>query len=70
MKRKPIFLKNPEYHGNPIDKEGSPVTMHWGYDITDFIKDVTGGDETNIIRFDEEISGMKFDIELFITKKK
>lgn len=28
---KPVFLKEPEYHGNPIDSEGgSPVTMHWG----------------------------------------
>ena len=34
---KPIFLNKPEYHGNPVDPEGSPVTMHWGFDIIDFI---------------------------------
>ncbi|HEY3251746.1 MAG TPA: class I SAM-dependent methyltransferase, partial [Ignavibacteria bacterium] len=34
----PIFLNKPEYHGNPIDPKGSPVTMHWGFDIVDFIK--------------------------------
>ncbi len=26
-------LKPPEHHGNPIDRNGSLVTMHWGYDI-------------------------------------
>lgn len=41
---KPIFLKEPEYHGNPVDPEGSPVTMHWGYDIVDFIKSASGMD--------------------------
>ena len=30
-------LKPPEYHGNPVDPEGSLVTMDWGYDITQFI---------------------------------
>lgn len=34
----PIFLKTEEYHGNPVDPKGSPVTMHWGFDIVDFIK--------------------------------
>lgn len=33
----PVFLKTPEFHGNPIDPNGSPVTMHWGFDITHFI---------------------------------
>jgi hypothetical protein len=35
----PIFQKEEEWHGNPINKKGSPVTMHWGYDIVDFIKE-------------------------------
>jgi SAM-dependent methyltransferase len=39
----PIFLFEPEWHGNPIDKKGSPVTIHWGFDIVDFIKEKTGG---------------------------
>jgi SAM-dependent methyltransferase len=38
----PVFLKTPEYHINPIDQSGSPVTMHWGYDIVDFIKEKSG----------------------------
>lgn len=39
---KPVFLKEPEYHQNPVDVNGSPVTMHWGFDIVDFIKDKSG----------------------------
>lgn len=26
-------LAEPEYHGNPINAEGSPVTFHYGYDL-------------------------------------
>ena len=43
----PIFLKNEEWHGNPIDKKGAPVTMHWGFDIIDFIK-INSGLDTKI----------------------
>lgn len=32
-------MKKEEWHGNPMDKRGSPVTMHWGFDIIDFIKE-------------------------------
>jgi SAM-dependent methyltransferase len=32
-----IYIESPEYHGNPISEKGSLVTMHWGYDICDFI---------------------------------
>jgi len=39
-----IFLKNEEWHGNPIDRKGAPVTMHWGFDIVDFIKKNSGLD--------------------------
>lgn len=39
---KPKFLKNPEYHKNPVDPDGSPVTMHWGFDIIDYIKEKSG----------------------------
>ena len=30
-------MEPPEYHGNPISAEGSLVTVHWGYDIVDYI---------------------------------
>jgi hypothetical protein len=31
------FLHQPEYHGNPVDKNGSPVFWHYGYDIAERI---------------------------------
>lgn len=67
---KPVFLKTPEFHGNPVDPEGSPVTMHWGFDIVDFIKE-TSGLETTI----EYIYDLKFGIwaeynEVFVSYKK
>ncbi len=42
----PIFLKEPEYHDNPVNSKGSPVTMHWGYDIVDLIKEESGLEST------------------------
>lgn len=42
----PVFLKTKEYHNNPVNPLGSPVTMHWGFDIVDFIKDKSGLDTT------------------------
>lgn len=39
---RPVFNFEPEYHGNPVDPDGSPVTMHWGYDIVNFIRESCG----------------------------
>ncbi len=65
----PIFLKTAEFHGNPVDPKGSPVAMHWGYDIVDFIKKESGLDSTieylNDLRF-----GVRAEyIEVIISKK-
>jgi SAM-dependent methyltransferase len=32
-----IHHHDPEYHGNPVDPQGSLVTMRWGYDIASYI---------------------------------
>jgi SAM-dependent methyltransferase len=32
----------PEYHGNPLNPDGSLVTVDWGFDITDYLSDVSG----------------------------
>jgi SAM-dependent methyltransferase len=32
-----VYLKEPQYHGNPIDERGSLVTIDWGYDILQFL---------------------------------
>lgn len=48
----PVFLKTPEFHGNPIDPEGCPVTMHWGFDIIRFIVSACGM-ESEIIHLED-----------------
>lgn len=67
---KPIFLNEPEWHGNPIDESGSPVTMHWGYDIVDFIKQASGM-ETQIIKMSDLSQGIFGDsVEVCVSIKK
>jgi SAM-dependent methyltransferase len=66
----PIFLFEPEWHGNPIDKKGSPVTMHWGFDIVDFIKKHTNSD-CSIEYIDNLDFGIRAEyIEIIVSKKK
>lgn len=36
-----LYHHEPEYHGNPVDARGSLVTMHWGYDIANYIIETT-----------------------------
>jgi SAM-dependent methyltransferase len=36
------WLYEPEYHGNPVDATGSPVTFHYGYDFPDLIEQHCG----------------------------
>ncbi len=65
----PEFLFEPEWHGNPVDKKGSPVTMHWGFDIVDYIKEHTGA-ETKIVYIDDLHFGIRAEyIEIVIMKK-
>ncbi len=65
----PIFLFEPEWHGNPVSKKGSPVTMHWGYDIVDFIKQCTGGD-CKIIYYDDLAHGIRAEFREIIVAQK
>jgi hypothetical protein len=32
-----VYLKDAEYHGNPIDASGALVTVDWGYDILSYL---------------------------------
>jgi len=65
----PIFLFEPEWHGNPVDKKGSPVTMHWGFDIIDYIQKYTGAD-TKIVYLDDLHHGIRAEyIEIIVAKK-
>lgn len=66
---KPMFLKDPEWHGNPVDSIGSPVTMHWGFDIITFIKE-SSGLETTIEYIDNLHFGIRAEyIEVLVSKK-
>ncbi|TDY11771.1 methyltransferase family protein [Meridianimaribacter flavus] len=65
----PEFLFEPEWHGNPVDKKGSPVTFHWGYDIKDFIETHTGAD-CEIVYIDDLKYGIRAEyIEIIVMKK-
>ncbi|WP_211342469.1 class I SAM-dependent methyltransferase [Hyunsoonleella aestuarii] len=65
----PHFLFEPEWHGNPADAKGSPVTFHWGYDIKNFIEKHTGA-VCEIIYLDDLSKGIRAEyIEIVIAKK-
>ncbi|MEM7186349.1 MAG: methyltransferase domain-containing protein [Bacteroidota bacterium] len=65
----PNFLFEPEWHGNPIDDKGSPVTMHWGFDIVDFIREQTGA-QSEIVYLDDLRYGIRAQfIEILVTPK-
>lgn len=64
-----IFHHEPEYHGNPIDTEGSLVTMHWGYDIAEFIM-LSSGMHSTIIMIDNLNLGIRAEyIEVIVSRK-
>lgn len=62
-------LAEPSFHGNPIDDQGSLVTMDWGYDIVDFIK-AESGLSTHMITIDEIERGIRAEyIEVLVCTK-
>jgi SAM-dependent methyltransferase len=66
---KVVYHHEPEYHGNPIDEKGSLVTMHWGYDITEYIMAVSGMHST-IVMIDNIELGIRAEyIEVIVSKK-
>jgi hypothetical protein len=63
------YHQAPEYHGNPIDKHGSLVTMHWGYDIGSFVKKVAGM-PTVILTIDNISEGIRAKyIDVVVSRK-
>jgi len=59
----------PEYHANPISREGSLVTMRWGYDITEYIARASGL-ATEIVYLDALAQGIRAEyIEVLVTRK-
>jgi SAM-dependent methyltransferase len=63
------LVAKPEYHGNPVDTEGSLVTWNWGYDITHCIFQACGL-HTQMVWMDALEYGIRAEyIEVFITRK-
>lgn len=63
------FINEPEFHINPVDPNGSPVTMHWGYDIVDFIRKSCNM-ETTIEYIDDLHMGIRAEfIEVLVCRK-
>jgi SAM-dependent methyltransferase len=59
----------PEYHGNPINSNGSLVTFHYGYDLPDLIK-LWCGLDTTVYRFNDYFHGIVGEFtEVYICKK-
>jgi len=64
-----IHHHEPEYHGNPIDHQGSLVTMHWGYDLASFIMS-EAGTPTTIVMIDNLELGIRAEfIEVLVSIK-
>lgn len=64
-----VYHHEPEYHGNPIDDDGALVTMHWGYDIADFIVKKSGT-PTTIVMIDDLQLGIRAEyIEVLVSRK-
>lgn len=63
-------LREPEYHGNPVDPEGSLVTMDWGYDIAAVIQELCGCPSV-IVQIDDLDQGIRAEyIDVIVTFKR
>jgi len=63
------YHQEAEYHGNPINNKGSLVTMHWGYDIAEFIHQ-NAATPTTIIVLDNIDMGIRAEyIEVLLSRK-
>lgn len=62
-------LMEPVYHANPIDVQGSLVTVDWGYDIADYL-DEASGLSTTIWTLDDMSRGIRAEyIEVLVSRK-
>jgi SAM-dependent methyltransferase len=62
-------LLPPQYHGNPIDPEGSLVVRDWGGDIVAYIK-ASSGLKTEVLDFDDPRKGLVAEyLQVFVTRR-
>lgn len=63
------YLVEPDYHGNPIDENGSLVAREWGEEIVDYI-DQHSGMKTEVHRLIDRRMGMDGEfMEVLISRK-
>lgn len=62
-------LLPPEYHGNPISEKGSLVIREWGYDLIDYIKEVSGMLTTAVLVHAPNMGIEAEFLEVFISRK-
>lgn len=63
------YIESPQYHGNPIDSNGSLVTFDWGYDICQRIFNASGL-FTHVIQIDDLRNGIRAEyIDVLVTVK-
>ncbi len=63
-------LLEPVFHGNPIDSQGSLVTVDWGYDICEYIFRHSGL-FTHMVTIDDISQGIRAELnEVLITVKR
>lgn len=63
-------LREPQYHGNPMDPNGSLVTMRWGYDICELVLR-SAGLYTTIVLIDDLRFGIRAELnEVLVSFKR
>jgi hypothetical protein len=63
------YLLPPDYHGNPVDPNGSLVVREWGDDLVDFIAQATGL-PTEVHRLRDRSQGLDGEfLEVLVTRK-
>lgn len=62
-------LEPPDYHGNPIDENGSLVVTEWGPELCDFIYRNSGLTTTALLIRDMKLGLAGEFCEVFISKK-
>jgi hypothetical protein len=66
---KVVFTHSPEYHNSPVNENGCPVSMHWGFDIVEYIRANTGMDTIIEDEFDFQHGLSARYLEIFVSRK-
>ena len=64
-----VHLFDPEYHGNPIDSNGSLVTVYYGDDISEIIWDATHCPTTTYVIREDKTGTIAEFMEVFVTRR-